>query len=50
MVTPARAAAPIDWPQTLLASERCLAPTARAMMAVLPVPIAPATRLISHST
>ena len=47
---PVSAAAPTDWPQTLLASDRCRAPTARAMIAVLPAPIAPPIRLTSHST
>ena len=36
------------WPQTLFASERCFAPTARATSAVLPVPMVPAMRPISQ--
>ena len=37
-----------DWPQTLLASDWCFAPMARAMIAVLPVPIAPAISPMSQ--
>src|SRR6185503_10949912 len=41
VATPRMIDALIDCPQTLLANERCRAPVARAMIAVLPVPTAP---------
>ena len=45
---PINTAAETDWPTTRLASRRCLAPRARLMMAVLPVPTEPTSRPMNH--